>query len=203
MYSVVMMLAIGGAADLPDRGCCGCSCSCSCRGGRSKCNCSCSCGGRSRCDCSCSCGGRHSRRCHGCNGCNGCHGCYSCSGCHGVVVACNGGCTGGAIVVPGGAPAPKKTAPGKTEAEAPATVVVSLPADARLTIDGNATTSSSDSRTFTTPSLPTGEQYQYTLRAEIVRDGRTIAETQQINVRGGEQTVVNFNFSSTGVALAR
>lgn len=200
MYSVVMMLAIGGAADLPDRGCCGCSCSCSCscRGGhgRSKCNCS----------CSCSCGGRHSRKCHGCNSCHGCNGCsgyYGCNGCQGYVVACNGGCTGGAIVVPGAAPAPKKTAPGKTEVEAPATVVVSLPADARLTIDGNATTSTTESRTFTTPSLPTGEQFSYTLRAEIVRDGRTIAETQQINVRGGEQTVVNFNFSSTGVALAR
>jgi uncharacterized protein (TIGR03000 family) len=107
-------------------------------------------------------------------------------------------CTGCSAPAPAG-----KSAPGKTEVEAPATIVVSLPADARLSIDGNATTSTSDRRIFNTPALPAGEQFQYSLRAEIVRDGRTIVETQMGNVRVGQETVVPFNFSSTGVASAR
>ncbi len=170
MYSVVMMMAMSGAVDLPDRGC--------------KCSCSCSCRGRCRgCDCDCGCRGCRGRRCHGCHSCH-------CS-CHAVVVVCH--CAAPAR------PAPK----GKAEVEAPATIVVSLPADARLSIDGNATTSTSERRTFDTPALPTAEQFQYTLRAEIVRDGRTIVETQTVNVRGGQETVVPFNFSSSGVASAR
>ncbi len=182
MYSVVLMMAIGGSADLADRGCCRCSCACSC---------SCRCNGCHGC-CGCSCRGR----CHGCHGrrCHGCHACHGCCGCH-AVVTCHG-CAGCACAAPA---APK----GKAEIEAPATIVVSLPADARLSVDGNGTTSTSDRRTFTTPVLPTAEQFQYTLRAEIVRDGRTIVETQTVNVRGGQETAVPFNFSSTGVASAR
>jgi uncharacterized protein (TIGR03000 family) len=95
-------------------------------------------------------------------------------------------------------PKKKKTAP---EVDAPAVIQVSLPADARLTVDGYATTSTSENRTFVTPALPQGE-FQYTLRAEIVRDGRTVVETQVVTVRGGEETRVPFNFS-TGVIAAR
>lgn len=189
MYSVVLMLAVSGGAELPERGCC--SCSCSCRG-CSKC---------SKCS---KCHG--CRKCHGCNGCHGCHGCHgcysSCHGCHGYV-GCTGGCHGGApVIVPGVAPEKIKK-PATTGTEAPATILVNLPADARLSVDGNTTTSTSESRTFNTPVLPVGEQFQYTLRAEIVRDGRSIVETQQVNVRGGEETVVNFDFATTSVASAR
>jgi len=88
----------------------------------------------------------------------------------------------------------------KLETSAPATLVVSLPADARLTVDGNATTSTAAVRTFVTPELATDYNYVYTLRAEVVRDGRTVVETQQVTVRGGQTTNVPFNFSSQGVA---
>lgn len=107
-----------------------------------------------------------------------------------------------------GTPAPvKKDMPGKKkkgteEIDAPAVIQVLLPADARLTVDGYATTSTSENRTFVTPALPQGETFQYTLRAEVVRDGRTVVETQVVTVRGGEETRVPFNFS-TGVIAAR
>jgi len=91
-----------------------------------------------------------------------------------------------------------KSAPQKTEA--PAVIQVSLPADARLIVDGYVTTSTSSQRTFITPVLPQGEAYNYTLRAEVVRDGRTVVETQQVTVRGGEETRVPFSFSSGEVA---
>jgi len=83
---------------------------------------------------------------------------------------------------------------------APATIVVSLPADARLTVDGNATRSTSDRRTFVTPALESGETYMYTLRAEVVVDGQASVQTQEVAVRAGQTTDVTFNFTSQGVA---
>jgi uncharacterized protein (TIGR03000 family) len=108
----------------------------------------------------------------------------------------------------GVAPPPKKKdMPGKDkkkkgteEIDAPAVIQVTLPADARLTVDGYLTTSTSSNRTFVTPALPVGETFQYTLRAEVIRDGRTVVETQVVTVRGGEETSVPFNFSSNIVA---
>jgi len=87
-----------------------------------------------------------------------------------------------------------------TETAAPATIVVSLPANARLTIDGNATASTSATRTFVSPTLQFGRTYTYTLRAEVVTDGQTVAQEQTINVRAGEETRVPFTFATGGVA---
>ncbi|HKB35183.1 MAG TPA: TIGR03000 domain-containing protein, partial [Gemmataceae bacterium] len=72
---------------------------------------------------------------------------------------------------------------------------------AKLTIDGNATTSTSSRRIFTSPTLQMGQEYVYTLRAEIIREGRTVAETQQVTVRAGEETPVQFSMSTQGVAV--
>ena len=48
---------------------------------------------------------------------------------------------------------------------APATIIVSLPADATLTIDDAATVSTSSLRVFTSPILPNGRDFHYTLKA--------------------------------------
>lgn len=79
---------------------------------------------------------------------------------------------------------------GKTAAQAAANIVVTLPADAKLTIDGEATTSTSGTRVFTTPPLPGGQDYHYTLKAEVVRDGVVQAVTKEVSVRAGEETRV-------------
>jgi uncharacterized protein (TIGR03000 family) len=191
MYSVVLMMALSGGSESVDFG-------------RAKCHGCSGCSGVVA-SCSGSCHGRARRaRCHGCTG--ACHGrsrCHGCHGCHGVVYA--PACCGG-TVVPGAPPVkmmPKEkipTPPAKTETSAPATIVVSLPADARLTVDGNATTSTSERRTLVTPDLEFGSTYVYTLRAEVVRDGRAVVETQEVTVRGGETTNVPFSFSSQSVA---
>jgi uncharacterized protein (TIGR03000 family) len=128
---------------------------------------------------------------------NGCHGNSGCNGyvaCHGA--ACTGsGCTGAAPAAPA-APAtpaePKKATPPAAAADAPAKVIVSLPAAAKLAIDGNATTSTAAERTFVSPALEAGKDYQYTLTAELVRDGKNVTETKTIIVRAGETTNVNF-----------
>jgi uncharacterized protein (TIGR03000 family) len=73
--------------------------------------------------------------------------------------------------------------------DAPATILVSLPADARLFVDGAATRSTGSSRRFDTPALQSGT---YTLRAEIIRNGQVIAEEQAVRVYGGQESYADF-----------
>jgi uncharacterized protein (TIGR03000 family) len=81
---------------------------------------------------------------------------------------------------------------------APATIVVRLPADARLMIDGNATRSTQDVRTFESPPLQPGKTYQYTLKAEVTRDGKTVERSRDVTVRAGQQSDVTFDLPSSG-----
>jgi len=88
----------------------------------------------------------------------------------------------------------------KTSLVAPATIIVSLPNGARLTVDGTPTSSTTERRTLVTPNLEVGQTYVYTLRAEIVNNGQAVAQEQQVTVRGGETSTVQFSFSSQSVA---
>jgi uncharacterized protein (TIGR03000 family) len=149
------------------------------------------------CSSSCHGGGLFSRlRSHGCHGCTASYGCTT-----------TYGCTGGAVIVPGVKEMPKREIPKteplpnpkKAQIAAPATIIVSLPAGARLSVDGTPTNSASEVRTLVTPNLEVGSTYVYTMRAEIVRDGQTVAQTQTVNVRGGQTSTVQFQFPQ-GVA---
>ena len=71
-----------------------------------------------------------------------------------------------------------------------ATIVVTLPEDARLTFDGEATVSTGSSRLFSTPPLERGRDFHYTLEAKVMRNGKTEASSRQITVRAGEETRV-------------
>jgi uncharacterized protein (TIGR03000 family) len=82
---------------------------------------------------------------------------------------------------------------GTAPAAAPATVVVRLPADARLTFDGAATRSTGAARTFQSPPLEAGAAGQYVLRAEIVRDGRTLSVRHRVQVRAGTVSEVHLD----------
>ena len=85
---------------------------------------------------------------------------------------------------------------------APATIVVSLPADANLKIDGTATTQTSGVRHFTTPTLAAGQTFVYTLTAEVVRGGETLTSVQKVTVRAGEQTNVSLPVEQFATTLA-
>jgi uncharacterized protein (TIGR03000 family) len=76
-----------------------------------------------------------------------------------------------------------------------ATIVVNLPDDATLTVDGEATQSTSGTRVFVSPSLQAGKTYQYTLRAEVNRDGRRQTTSRTVDVQAGRTTNVNIDFS--------
>ena len=197
MYTVVLLMALSGSAETPAAyQCSGCDCGgCNgCRGGlfrRSGCQ---GCNGGT---CS-SCRGGFFRRsgCRGCNGCSGrsgCNGCYGCSGCSGSAVA---------PVTPV-KPAERMPVPKRSEearSAAPATIVVSLPADATLRVDDYITASKSSTRVFVSPTLDAGKEYVYTLTGEIQRAGKPVVATKRITVRAGEETRVELEFPAAAVA---
>ncbi len=75
---------------------------------------------------------------------------------------------------------------------APARITVRLPADARLYVDNVVCPLTSGTRSFNTPALEPGRDFYYTLRAEVVRDGRTRRETQRVIVSSGREVSVAF-----------
>jgi uncharacterized protein (TIGR03000 family) len=119
-----------------------------------------------------------------------------------------GGCFGGTGMMPytdQGKGKKEEKNGGKEEARAgsSATIVVRLPADAKLTVDGAATKSKSSRRVFATPALQTGQVYYYTLKATVVREGRPITAQRRVQVRAGRETPVKFDFTTTSVALKK
>jgi len=201
-------------------GCNGCGGGYSCHGCNGG---SCKCSGWSRKGC-CG-GGLFSRKCHGCHGCHGCcggsygchggYGCcggYACTGCTGCTggYACTGctGCCGGMTAPATEAPKtiekvkePKVIEKGKTEAPSAAKIIVSLPADARLTVDGAVTTSTSDRRVFESPELAPGKTYSYTLKAEFTQDGKPVVVTKEVSIKAGAE--VNVTIAAPEVVASR
>ena len=174
MYSVVLLMAMTGGADAPD----GIFGGHGCHGGDGY-----ACAGGYACT-----GG------YGCNGSYG-HGCNGGYGCTGA----GWGCTGGVIVVPETKKEMKeerreerKEEKGKVgAAAAPATFIVTLPAEAKLTIDDVVTTSTTSRRVFISPELEAGMDYTYTLTAEFMREGTPMIVKKKIIVRAGEETTVS------------
>ena len=138
MYSIVLMMALSGGAESADFG--------------HKCKCTSSCTAPVAASCSCS--GKKKLFGGGLFHKNKCHGCTAAPApCCAPVPACAGG-----------APAPAKdmpkemipTPPAKTMVPTPATNVA---ADAPLSVDGMAITSTYEVRTFARPALVTGRLF--------------------------------------------
>lgn len=68
-----------------------------------------------------------------------------------------------------------------------ATITVQLPANAKLLVDGKATTSTSEIRRFTTPPLEAGKSFHYNFEARVEREGKIATISQRVEVRAGEQ----------------
>jgi uncharacterized protein (TIGR03000 family) len=78
-----------------------------------------------------------------------------------------------------------------------ATVIVHVPQSASLKIDGQATQQSSSTRVFTSPPLEQGKTYIYKISAEVNRNGHTVRDTKNIEVRAGQRTEVTMNFGDS------
>jgi uncharacterized protein (TIGR03000 family) len=101
-------------------------------------------------------------------------------------------------VQPEQVPAPKPAA--RAPATAPVTLVVHVPAQAILTVDGQATQSVSAQRTFVSPPLEPGYVYHYNLKIEMIRDGQMVSASKRIEVRPGERTEVTLEAPPASVA---
>jgi uncharacterized protein (TIGR03000 family) len=95
-------------------------------------------------------------------------------------------------------PAPKRGE--ETRLAAPATIVVSLPADATLRVEDYLTVSKTATRVFVSPALDAGKEFHYTLTGELQRDGKPVVSTKRITVRAGEETRVALEFPLAAVA---
>jgi uncharacterized protein (TIGR03000 family) len=84
-----------------------------------------------------------------------------------------------------------------------ATVVVTLPDDAKMIVDGVTANLTSETRTFVTPDLLPGRVYYYMITAEIQREGRTIAHREKVLVRPGEISRVDFRDMTTASSAQR
>lgn len=79
----------------------------------------------------------------------------------------------------------------------PVTVVVTLPADAKLTFDDVPTTSTGRRRVFISPALSVGPSFQYVLKAEVMRDGKLVTMRKYLEVRAGDRIEISFSVPAT------
>jgi uncharacterized protein (TIGR03000 family) len=68
----------------------------------------------------------------------------------------------------------------------PASIELELPADATLSVDGQAVPGQGAARSFATPELQSGRTYYYDMAAEIRIDGQPVRQEIRVIVRGGE-----------------
>jgi len=87
--------------------------------------------------------------------------------------------------------------------QAPATLTVTLPEDAKLMIDNTPTKATSGTRSFVTPPLTSGRTYTYTLTAEVVRGGETKKISQEVIVKAGEESKAVINLPALQTAQVR
>jgi len=72
-----------------------------------------------------------------------------------------------------------------------------VPADARIWVDGAATTSTGSVREFASPPLKPGSQYHYEVQARWTENGHEVTQTQQVTVSAGTSIRVDFPLSPT------
>jgi uncharacterized protein (TIGR03000 family) len=205
MYSVVLMMAITTGGDVADchRGGCG--------------------GGGGLLSHRHGGGGCYGGGCYG-GGYGGCYGggyggCYGggYGGCYGGGYGgCYGGCYGGYYMAPKEEikkmpEKDKKDKDGKDkdgkddEARiggpgAPARIVVSMPGDARFTIDDYTSPARSETHIVVSSPLRGDETRTYNLKAEVIRDGKVQTMEQRVTVRAGEEAKVTLSLPASVAA---
>jgi uncharacterized protein (TIGR03000 family) len=84
------------------------------------------------------------------------------------------------------------------DSAAPANLVIQLPADARLEVDGESTRQSGATRRFVSPPLKPGTRYSYHLQVWFWEGGKMIVRKRTVPVRAGETTTVDLRKPAEG-----
>jgi uncharacterized protein (TIGR03000 family) len=79
-------------------------------------------------------------------------------------------------------------------------LAVNVPEDAKIYVNGQTTTSTGSARQYVSRDLQSGFNYTYEVRAEVVRDGRTIEQVKKVDLRAGETANLAFDFPATASA---
>jgi uncharacterized protein (TIGR03000 family) len=104
--------------------------------------------------------------------------------------------------VPGApaAPLPGEAAPATPRSTSNTRVdgllAVNVPDDAKIYVNGQATSSTGASRQYISRDLQPGFNYTYEVRAEVTRDGRTVEQVKKIDLRAGETANLAFDFAA-------
>ncbi len=98
-------------------------------------------------------------------------------------------------------PVPGAAAPGAHTNAAPVALgsgqlTIVVPADAKVFINGHQTRSIGTHREYVSYGLESGLTYRYEVRAEVVRDGKTVEDTREVFLSAGSREGVAFDFAA-------
>ncbi len=88
-----------------------------------------------------------------------------------------------------------------TPADSRTTLLLRVPANAKVFLAGHETQSTGTVRQFSTTRLPNGQNWaDYTVRVELEQDGQTLTKEQKISLAAGETTELNVEFDTASIA---
>jgi len=83
-----------------------------------------------------------------------------------------------------------------------ALLIVSVPAEAKVFVNGDRTSSSGEVRRFLSRGLETGRRYEFVVKMAVDRDGTTAEETKVVRLTAGEQSSLAFSVKPAVVPTA-
>lgn len=116
---------------------------------------------------------------------------------HDVIIEDGAVIEGGATIEGGSATEGVATEPQASLNADSAVLTVSVPADAKIFVNGSATSSVGAERNYVSRDLRAGFNYTYELRAEFVREGKPVTETKTVTLTAGQTARVDFNSIQT------
>lgn len=75
-------------------------------------------------------------------------------------------------------------------------LMVEVPPEARIFVNGRPTTSTGTRREYVSRNLKPGFSYSYEVRAEIIRDGQVVEETKTIDLKAGQVARLAFDLDA-------
>jgi uncharacterized protein (TIGR03000 family) len=85
-------------------------------------------------------------------------------------------------------------------------LILDVPEDARVYVDGRLMKSTSTHRVYASPALEAGQAYFYDVRIEVDRDGKTVSTNKRMIVRASDEhaeSFVDLGKKTTAVADAK